>query len=473
MSRQSIKKRMGLAVITLMTMIIVSGCGTGKMGDSVLTGKTLSQTEDTPWNNGYTNVMETEDGYYYNIGCMGEKFITLGAVQQMNLRYYDKTSGTSIMLCNKPECTHTSEEGCIAVYKDMKLIGTKMYDGEIYVYGTEEENNIISLNLYRIAADGSAMDKVGTAFSSENTLNQEYEIFPDAYFSYDYSPNFCIHRGYAYLPYRLQIGQVSRGFMGSGLVKMNILTGEVETIYEVDTKLKSYPISAKGAGDYVYVEFCSVMTDTVIGNMKRYSLIDGSFDFIDNQDSDNVQKPVGISLHTSYGAYTDSRLYNYMIGGKLGADGTFHPAGYIYAYDVKDGSPIGEETISFEGVDEAEYQADDMFVYDRKLFLITPLRVLVFELAPGENYGAKLGEISYELENPALEKDHLHKFYETFKISGDKLYHVHRPVYDKDMKPEKDGLLYSLYTINACKLEDLYNGTAKWEKVFTYECCRE
>ena len=42
-------KKIGLAAIILMAMITVSGCGTGKIGDSVLSGKTLSQTEDTPW----------------------------------------------------------------------------------------------------------------------------------------------------------------------------------------------------------------------------------------------------------------------------------------------------------------------------------------------------------------------------------------------------------------------------------------
>ncbi len=68
MHLQKTRKRLEVLFVALTLAVTVSGCGTGKMGDSVLTGKTLSQTEDTPWNNGYTNVMETEDGYYYNIG---------------------------------------------------------------------------------------------------------------------------------------------------------------------------------------------------------------------------------------------------------------------------------------------------------------------------------------------------------------------------------------------------------------------
>ena len=244
-----------LAVLLVLGLALLGGCNSGTgSGDKggITIGKSKELPEDTPWNHGLNAIMETEDGYYSNE--YGLRSSTLKALQC--LRYYEKESGNTILLCNKPECTHDGGDTCEATYKNVIPGNTMLYDGSIYLLAAEKNGINVSINLYRAALDGSAIDKVGTVISADNVENQEVAYSPQTASlftlnqSVDYS--FIIHKGYAYIPYYLRFGSGSKGLKGAGLMRMNLSNGETQELYKVETLVAGMPARVTAAGDFVY-----------------------------------------------------------------------------------------------------------------------------------------------------------------------------------------------------------------------------
>ena len=211
-------------------------------------------------NNGYTNIMETEYGYYFNQGYFPDysNSVYRGSAgvmpdRLMNLKYFDKESGLSVPLCNNPECEHTGDDSCVSSYKNLHVINTVLYEDYLYVYGVEQIDNEYKFNLYRVPPDGSSIDIVGTVFEDrqikDTGVYDRPNFVPQQYYY------FIIHKGYAYLPYYFRDGESMYGFKGGGLKRMDIDTGAMEDIYTLQMGNDAFPCNLYAIGDEVYMYF--------------------------------------------------------------------------------------------------------------------------------------------------------------------------------------------------------------------------
>lgn len=434
-------KKTRLILLTLAsTLTLLCGCS-----------KEKEMPEDNPANHGQLAIMETENGYYYNFGYAvpytGEDANLTMRLPKHLLRYSDKETGETILVCNKPECEHNRGADCSATYKDITIINSIMYNDEIYVYGIEEDDIIIRFNLYRIAPDGSSIDKVGTAFECENTLRESYATalnlvgaLPEC---------FIIHKGYAYLPYYMRIGIASRGFMGGGLVQIDITTGKVNSIYEMEYMTSEAPTNLRAYDDHVYMDMKGIHS---YGGTTRYIISE-----------DRLEQP-NSNYKLTYGFPAGERLYN-----------VFH------AYDGNTMEPL---PISIEAFDrntgiwltDESFQTDiivDMgdtlvsFPYEDMVVIGTDDRVVFYSLRE-EKYGDKIGELFIE----SGERVNVYPFEKTmdFKIHNDILYCICTPIVTEENKPDfRVEDYYTPYEVFCCPVEDVLNGTGQWEKAFSYE----
>lgn len=165
-----------------------------------------------------------EGGYYYDLFGPGSL-----------LMFYDENAGVAVPVCDRPNCPHTGGDcnaylGCFRGIEHMQY-----YDGNLYVFGYEGVD-ISNVDLYRISADGSTREKLGTV----------YHVAGDSV-AYDA----VIHRGYAYVT-------LCDAGLDKRTVEVHRLSlsgnGETETVYTFE---ESYGASArmKAYGNYLYSRF--------------------------------------------------------------------------------------------------------------------------------------------------------------------------------------------------------------------------
>ena len=407
--------------------------------------------EDNQANHGQLAIMETENGYYYNFGYAipysGEDANSTMRLVKHMLRYSDKEIGESILVCNKPECEHSGNNSCPATYKNITIINSIMYNDEIYVYGIEEDGIIIRFNLYRIAPDGSSIDKIGTAFECENTLGKAYSTAMNIVGALPEC--FIIHKGYAYLPYYLRIGVASRGFMGGGLVQMDITTGETKNLCEAEYMTSETPTNLRACGDYVYMDMVSIHS---WGGTMRYVISE-----------DRMEQP-NPDWKSTYGFVTPTRLYTVYPA----IDGETMEAlpVSVTAFDSATGSWIDEECFETDIISDYKDKLIS-FPYEDMVVIGTKDRVVFYSLGE-ENYGEKIGEIFFE----SGERVYTY-YYENvldFKIQNDILYRICTPIATEDNKLDfRVEDYYTPYEVYCCPVEDVLNGTGQWKLAFTYE----
>ncbi len=423
--------------------------------------------EDNQANHGKLAIMATEGGYYYDYGYVADTYFESDkySMKHVNhlLRYYDSESGETILVCNKPECEHNGSDTCTATYKDITIINSLLYNEEIYIYGVEEEGTIIRFNLYRTSLDGSSIDKIGTVFESENTIGQGYRIAPARGDSC-----FIIHNGYAYLPYYLRVGVASRGFMGGGLAKMDLQTGSVDLLLELEYMTSPFPTNLRGCGDYVYMD----MHGTVSYNgTQRYIISRDELEYPPATADDKT--------HLYFDVVTTEQLFNLLPTG--------HPTGKIkeneysmYAYDVASGEILPDKFFPTDITQEEQgdyfNSSFSAFPYKDMIVAITANRV-VFYGCVKENWGQKLGEITYTL--PEQSASTYASPAQSFKLQDDILYHIYfAPNPDNIFGIFPDSTVvnessfttasYVPYKVAMCPLEDILNGTGEWEDVFSF-----
>lgn len=228
-----LKRRTTVRVLSaVLTVLLTAGCSMEKAAEL---------PEDNPANHGYTPIMETEKGYYSNYPNFSSSSIYL--------RFYERGTENQVFVCARPECQHNGGEMCTATRRGMDCINTILYNGWIYILAIEEEDETVSYNLYKAALDGTSLTKVGSAFSVNNSSEQEYHAG---------SMQFIIHKGYAYVPYHLSFGDSSFGFAGSGLMKMDISDGSTETLLSGENYFSDYPQDLQGSGDHIYYNMSGV-----------------------------------------------------------------------------------------------------------------------------------------------------------------------------------------------------------------------
>jgi len=341
--------------------------------------------EDTPYNHGKGSIMETEKGYYTNTATPKGGHM---------LRFYERDTENQIFLCAKPECTHDGNEGCAATYKNLECINTLLYDGAIYTLAVEG-GDIISFSLYKAALDGTSFTKVGDAFSVSNSAGESYEYMGGIYF--------MIHKGYAYIPYHLTLGESSFGFAGSGLVKMDIKTGKTEQLCSGEDYFSPHPGSKLfGVGDNVYYFLSGYGNNDPDDGVYRYNIKTGVTDKLSND---------------SYSAFITAvnNSYFYSCTKRENSGWT------VVSHDINS-DDISEGWVDIGG--DFEY-CPELIAYKDKVIVISDKYKLIansdFEssiLILGETGGEK-GKIFYDAnEISGYSGDLVNEFY----ISDDKLY---------------------------------------------------
>lgn len=450
-----------------------SGCG--KKGDPdesffEMTKKEKEHEKDMPWNHGLEAIMETETGYYSSFS--DER----NYLQALCLRYYEKASGETILLCNKPECQHNGDDACEATYKNIQVVNALLYEGAIYILGMEKEkgagvneygeqaDKTVAINLYKAALDGSSIDKVGCVISSEVPMDQsgktsqirmkQRDMFEEIFELIDYS--FIIHDGAAYIPYYLRFGQASKEYKGGGLVKMDLKTGETKTLYEAKTVHHGVPAFLMAKGDYVWFQVYGQYKGSRI---KRYNIkTEEVEDFYGN----TVEEPKD-QIWLMNVLLGENRVYelSYEVNEKK------NPTVWRFrAFDRETGEYHPEETIVTDvSCDQGRIRA--AFVYEGKLFLANLYGCYCYD-----GQGNKVAELSFPQEQTGLtfkkgttSTEDKAVFY---KISNDKLYLIFS---DEMLDPR-----YRSYNANAyrkrvftCPLKDFYSGNGSWTEVFTIE----
>lgn len=425
-------------------------------------GKEEEYPDDQQANHGPWAIMETENGYYYNHGYTiyeyNEETKEGRSYERQMLRYYDKESGETILLCNKPECEHNGDDTCTATFKNMTVINSVLYGDWIYIYGVTEEDNRIQFNLYRVALDGTSMDKVGTAFETENTIGAAYSISYVGDMQND--SGFVIHRGYAYLPYYLRIGKTTKGFMGGGLMQINLKTGETKAVYTMDSMTGAYPLNLRGCGDYVYMDLKGTNSDK--GTM-RYVVSENVLEYLPADEN--------LKYHRYYQIVTEERLYNVFPSFEETEQGYQAVSPYrVEASDGMTGEYLETECFDTDVTLEEGRNMLQVYTYENLLVIVTTERVVFYGISQ-ENYGCKLGEIGYEFEGAKLGYEHQRNIF--FKITDGTLYCICRD-YMGRMGNTFDGMGYfDLAEVTKCSIEDILSGKGSWEKAFTYGTGRE
>lgn len=478
MKRWFLLRKKGVCLVLagmLCLLTFLSACGgEGSSGGGSVFGKKEVLPSDEPWNHGPYAIMETEAGWY-----------TSHSTQiYLCLRYYEKESGNTILLCNKPECLHESDDGCVATYRAVNVINTVLYDGFIYVYGVQGANGrlggredsptteTVSLCLWRASLDGSSIDKVGTVFEAENTQNQKVETIGGLYGggmnnSSIYDKSFIIHQGYAYLPYSLQFGTGQKGFQGGGLVRMELATGKTEEIYTMEGKINGVPSNLVAYDDAVYfLRYAGNGTKWL--PLYRYSIKDKTIEAMKDLNFPDARLPFGGRNH----AFTESILSVaitkdriYLLGHsyeeKEEEDGLLS----IFAFDLETGKFLEEECIDTDVpyLLKKDRRSPRRFSY--YAIMPSPEGLLVTDGKGAYFYdlsGNKLGEIAVPEELLGIgEKDK--DLVMDYKISQNKLYLIF------------SGKNEYFYRVLSCSLEDVRQGKGEWtdayriQDTFTYQ----
>ena len=391
--------RKEIILTALSALLLLSGCKKQSPDD---------MPPDTPYNHGRYAIMETENGFYSNAG-------TDIIDDTICLRFYERDTDKQVYLCARPECQHNGSENCAATYKALSCVNSVLYSGGIYVLALENSSDSVSYNLYKAELDGTAITKVGTAFSV-NTSDTEYEYQREC---------FIIHKGYAYIPYHISFGNSSFGSGGNGLVRMNITDGSTETILSGEDYFSAYPHNIFGYGDCVYYDMYGI----------NYNSNDGFHAY-------NITEK------------TESKTEYFIAAGdnKLFADG---------GYDTEDGELVPMLMAKDKNGGEWESLIEDGYSFQSK---VIPYKDMIIiddgkgVISVHRDNGEYIGQIGYDAGNFVPSKYYNWK---DVLISGDKIYLAQR------VEPEGTDAdimeFNNLYKTYSCPIEDIAAGKGEWK----------
>lgn len=393
--------------------LALSLCGCG--------GKKAGSADSEPWNRGIFAIMETEQGYYMNYP------------NHQQLRFHERETGAEAYLCARPECQHQGGEGCVATYRNMRVVNSVLYDGAIYILGIEENDDTASFTLYRASLDGSSLDKVGVVISAKNSTGGSCTwngITRDGDISC-----FIIHRGYAYIPYYLRFGDNQQGFAGGGIMKMDIKSGRTEQIYEMKMRNDAYPSNLCAVGNYVYYDLYVPNIVVKVGTYRYDTENGGTACAFGEEWADKKWYALAV---------TEEKLYRSCMteDGGIGVE----------AYDAGSGEALG---LQFElDADSLDF---DMVPYRDYFFIYTEKKGMIYR-ADGE----KLAEFGYDYPDPWKYYYEYGNPYRRlrFYISQEKLY-VNCACIDR-WQPYRS----MLFEVFSCPIEELLTGTPEWTLVY-------
>lgn len=438
-----------------------SGFGKGSFGNKD------NLPEDTPWNHGISAIMETEQGWY-----------TTGLGEDIGLRYYEKGTKNTILLCNKPECEHQGDDTCEATYRHLKVVNACLYEGYIYLLGWEgvydsSDKNVasgeildtVTYSLYRAALDGSAIDKVATVVETDNSQHQEVNPFRRVTGDYEFGDNnedgsFIIHKGVAYIPVRLQLGEGSIGLRAAGLYKVDLSTGAIKEIETYDSLQSSIPALLCGVGDYVYYyRYDSGKRKSL---WYRYVISEDRIEDVDPAFSEESSKNEAFEKHfvvvSQAPAFTVEREYFLVRSLKEREAGVLA----ILAVDANTKEILPGESFETQiAFNKNEYRQNrrwngyySLTLYDGKFLIADLEKAYVYDLQ-----GNHLAEIDVKERLKISDQGNMRL---DFKICNGRLYLI----YGNDFNSFGLNGLWYYHRVLSCSWEELLNGQGEWSLVY-------
>lgn len=421
--RQTLRQRKTAAILLLAMAFAMSACGSPKN----------AAPDNAPCNNGFFAIMETENGYYMN--HWGTQ----------RLRYYDKASGNDIYLCPKPECRHDGSESCTATYRNMRIVNSVLYDGAIYILSIEEDGSTAGYYLYRAAPDGSALDRIGCAFSAENSSGEETFWSGDICFEGD-MPAFMIHRGFAYIPFFMSFKHSMMGFVNGGIIKMDIKTGRTEQIYRMSDFHDSCPQKLRACGKYIFFD---------LRNARNKH--EGTYCY--DTESGDIFSPFGKEPDSAGSCLfsaveTEEQVFSMLVS--IQDDGS--SVHVLLPYNVCTGEQkqkpwedIWNHRIVFDGV-TGPY---DVMLCEDRFFVSTDDRTIVYSMTAerlGEIPNPPDGDEPYPNTQGMANNRRLY-----FRISDSRLYAVGQPA-------TTDTVAFEVFF---CPIEDILAGNGTWTLAYS------
>ncbi|MBQ9488962.1 MAG: hypothetical protein IKO41_12135 [Lachnospiraceae bacterium] len=432
--------------------------------------------EDTPWNHGTSAIMETELGWY-----------TTGLGEEMCLRYYEKESGDTIVLCNKPECEHNGNDNCEATYHNLKVVNACLYEGYIYllgwegvvdnVYSIQNNNELadsdqINYSLYRAALDGSAIDKIATIFETDNVQLQKVNPsrrVTGAYWYHNDDASFIIHKGVAYVPLYIGLGDGSIGLRGAGFYKVDLSTGTVKEIEKYETLQSRPPAYLCGISDYVYYyrydgASRKQLWYRYVISEDRVEAADPRLDKLADTTEVFGKKLEALEARPSFTEdreYYLVRTYQEREAGQLA----------VLAFDAKTQKLLPEESFETEiPFDRKKYPLEiryrgyySFMSYDGKFYIEDEYHVFAFD-----KDGKKAGEIAVPREKLQW-NDAERQIYLDFKICNEKLYLIYGNSLGSVYYNNGTGNTGYYYRVLTCPLDGIYQGNGQWTDAYRFQ----
>lgn len=175
-------------------------------------------------------VMETDHAYYYHTNDLSYE-----------LHYYDKASGKSIFLCNKPECSHDGNEFCAATVGGRYVLHSALYEDGIYIAALECKDDRLDKKLFKVSLDGTKLEDICTYGYDPAT-----DLIGIAYNDEKYM---AIYEGIAFIPYSTLQKDDSFNY-GTAIVDLD--SGSVKYLEEYNSFTSSGQKGYIPYEDYLY-----------------------------------------------------------------------------------------------------------------------------------------------------------------------------------------------------------------------------
>ncbi len=218
----------------------------------------------------YGPVMETDSAYYYTTNDFNYE-----------LHYYDKASGKSIFLCNKPECSHDGNEFCAATAGGRYVMHSVLYEDGIYIAALEAADNRVDKKLFKVSLDGTKLETICT-----------YGYEPSdgmIMYGFDVEKYMAIYREKAFVPYSTPQKDNSNNY---GTAIIDIKSGKVEYLEECNSYSSLGQKKYIPYGDYLYYYVSDIYQSpaklcryhltqknneeiAVLTNFRDYCIVDG------------------------------------------------------------------------------------------------------------------------------------------------------------------------------------------------------
>lgn len=418
----------------------------------------------------FRQVMMTDKGGYTNRYISGELY-NGRSVNGLALCYYDKATGKTIYLCNKPECRHDGDSFCTATHRTLDVEYFTLSGDYIYISGVDySEEGVQKNKIYRAKTDGTELSEVCTFQTVRGEVNRVY--VSSSWYMFDMR----IYGDYAIVPFCDYEKPTLMNDCTINTMVINLKTGEYnrvpDEIYE-NTRYKTTWINFGARGYYLYKGWLYYYLEEPIndgtGNANRYL-------YRYNLKSGENEK-IDISLKfTSFAVYEDKVYYIERI--KSGEPLSF------YSYDMKTGelTDLGSAIASVrnevaEG--EADMQIPDAeILFDGTYFYFVywskdtsdsgfdnGYKCIIFskDMEPLASFEAPATMEGFENYNIGIQGE--------IKISGGVAYIVTScmPKYEDCVKDEEGNPIWvDVRRAICCPVEDIIAGKLNWEIAYDF-----